>query len=435
MKKVLIISYYWPPAGGISPLRCLKIAKYLRDFGWEPIVYTPLNADYAIIDNDYFKDVPENIKHIQGSIWEPFKLFKLLSGKKKDDKLNNVFHVRDRSQNVIDKLGKWIRANFFIPDARSMWIKPSVKLLSTFIKKNKIDAIFTDGPPHTNTMIGMKLKKQFGIPWLSDYQDPWTQVDYYQLLKLMPFADRKHKKLEKECLSFADALTIASDTWALDLGNIANKKVETIYYGYDESDFEELTSRLDHNFTIFHGGLLGFDRFPESVFIAVQELINEGVIDNQDLQFVFAGQVDYSIKSFLESSSLNNNVIYLGTIKRNQILQKLLNTQIILLPINKAENAKGRIPGKLFECLRAKRPILCLGTNDADTSKIVEDSKSGKSFNYHDKNGIKEFLKERYNLFKSGKNYVETSQIEQYTNRLQTKKIAQILDEIVKADK
>jgi len=430
MKRVLIISYYWPPAGGISPLRCLKIAKYLRKFDWEPIIYSPLNADYPIIDNDYLKDVPEDIEHIKGEIWEPFRLFKFLSGKKKEDKLNNIFHVRDRNENFVDKLGKWIRSNFFIPDARSMWIRPSVKLLSKYLKDNPVDAMFTDGPPHTNTMIGLRLKQKFKIPWLSDYQDPWTQVDYYKLLILMPFADRKHRKLENECLNFADALTIASDTWALDLNQIANKKVEPLYYGYDEEDFEGLISNLDNDFTIFHGGLLGYDRFPENLFQAIIELIDEELLDKQRVRIVLAGQVDYSIVEFLKASILNNNVDLIGTLKRKQVLQHLLNSQMILLPINKAANAKGRIPGKLFECLRARRPILCLGPIEADTSRIVEKTLSGKSFDYSDVKNVKQYILDRYNKYLNGSNHIENKNIEQYRNDLQTEKVANILNQI-----
>lgn len=431
MKKVLIISYYWPPAGGISPLRCLKIAKYLREFGWEPVVYSPTNASYPIIDNSYFKDIPPNMEELKGNIVEPFTLFKLLSGKKKDTQLNNIFHVRDNNENFVDKLGKWIRSNFFIPDARALWVKPSVKRLYNFIKNNQVDAIFTDGPPHTNTLIGHKLKLKTGLPWLSDYQDPWTQVDYYEKLSLTKWADKKHRKLEKECLTNADALTIASDSWSADLGELANKKVDVLYYGYDEDDFKDLQYNLSRKFSIFHGGLLGYDRSPDLLFDVLVELVEEKKILLSEIELNFAGQVDFTIKEKLSTSILHDVVNYLGTLQRTDVLKHLINSQINLLPINKAKNSAGRIPGKLFELLRAKRPILCLINQPCDSGMIVEKTFSGKAINYLDKASMKEFLAERYKLYKLGKNFLSNQKnIDQFSNFEQTKKVAKILDKI-----
>ncbi len=267
MKRVLVISYYWPPAGGISVLRTLKIVKYLQHFEWEPIVYAPLNADYPFLDSNNEQDIPKNIKVIKKPIIEPFKAFKFLSGRGAGNQLNSIVHVRDKKISWIDKIGIWIRGNCFIPDARSLWIKPSTKFLLKFLEKNPVDAIFTDGPPHTNTCIANLLKKKTGIPWLSDYQDPWTQVDYYQMFSIGKYAHRIHSRMEQECFVNADKITIVSPSWKSDLERIGAKDVEVIYFGYDEADFKDLKRKESEYFDIVHIGLLGIDRH-------VKEFIN-----------------------------------------------------------------------------------------------------------------------------------------------------------------
>jgi hypothetical protein len=176
-------------------LRCLKIAKYLRDFGWEPIIFTAENAAYQYLDFSNEKDIPEGVEIHKVPIIEPINAFKFFSGRKKDAPLQNITANSAKKKTFIDKLGMWLRGNFFIPDARFMWIKPSVAYLSDYLKNNPVDAIFTDGPPHTNTVIGMRLSQRFGIPWIADFQDPWTQVDYYEDLYIGKRADKKHNAL------------------------------------------------------------------------------------------------------------------------------------------------------------------------------------------------------------------------------------------------
>ena len=209
-KRVLIITYYWPPSGGIGVLRCLKMAKYLRDFGWEPIIYTAKDAHYPRIDHSNDRDVPEGLEIIKQKIIEPYTFYKLLTGQKKDANVNNVFYTKEENLGYMHKLSVWIRSNFFIPDARSLWIKPSVKRLTKYIEENQVDAMLTCGPPHTNTRIATLLSKKTGTPWLMDFQDPWTQVDYYALLNLSKWGDRKHRRQEQEAFAQADKVTIVS---------------------------------------------------------------------------------------------------------------------------------------------------------------------------------------------------------------------------------
>ncbi len=430
MKKVLIISYYWPPSGAIGVHRCLKFAKYLRDFGWEPIVYTAENAQYPYFDESNFKHIPEGMEVLKGKIIEPFRIFKVLSGRKKSDVLYNPVQIRDKKQKFIDKAGIWVRGNFFIPDARFLWIKPSLRRLSNYLKNNKVDAILSDGPPHTNTVIACKLAKKFNIPWLADYQDPWTQVDYYKEFKIGKLADKKHRKLEQEAFRTASKTTIASPSWKKDLEAIGAKNVDVIFWGYDTDDFNGLKAQPKNEFIISHAGLLGFDRNPETFFKILKELKAENKEFAKKMKIILAGSVDFQVKETIEEAGLQENTEYLGSIARTNAIQLTLNSSILLLPLNKADNAKGRIPGKLFEQMYAKVPILCFGPENSDVKNILNQTKTGKSFEYDDYTGIKNFIINTFERFTANDIKNNPPDISEYHVKNQVSKIAAYLDEI-----
>ncbi len=402
MKKVLIISYYWPPCGGIGVLRCLKLAKYLRNFGWEPIVYTAENPHYPTYDNTNFKDIPVGMTILKQRIWEPYRLYKLFTGKAKDENVNNVFYANSDKAGVIHDLSVRIRSNFFIPDARSMWIKPSVKFLLKYLRDHKVDAIFSDGPPHTNTRIANLLKKETGIPWLADFQDPWTQVDYYSLLKLTARSDAKHKRLEQEVFSYADKITIASPTWASELEDIGAQSVSWYPYGYDPDDFLSLKDNVANKFIISHLGIIGFDRNPHIFLEAISELLESDNQFRKDLCINLPGQIDISVKESIEKNKLNEYVVLPGNLDREIALQSMKDSSVLLLLLNKQPNAKGRIPGKIYEYLAVKRSILCLGPDDSDCAQILEDTESGVSVKYDEKQKIKSYISNQYASFKKG---------------------------------
>lgn len=429
MKKVLIVSYYWPPSGGIGVHRCLKFAKYLRSFNWEPIVYAPKNAQYPYYDETNFKDIPEDMTVIKRKIREPFSIFKKISGRKKSDSANPVY-VRDRKLKPIDSLAIWIRGNFFIPDARSLWIKPSVKYLSKYLKENPVDAIISDGPPHTNTVIACKLSQVTGIPWLADFQDPWTQVDYYDMLKIGKRADKIHHKLEKEALQTAKKTTVVSPTWKKDLESIGAKNVDVIFWGYDEDDFPKSTPEPDNDFSIVHAGQLGYDRKPDTLIKVLKDLCDSRAEFSEKLKIKLAGTVDFSIIDMINKSNLSSNLELLGNIKRPNAIDLCLKSHIQFLPLNIAKNAKGRIPGKLFENLRARRPILCLGPKGSDVSEIISETNSGESFEYDDYEGIKAFILKTFENYKNNNNVVESSGFEKYFVKNQVELLAGYLDTI-----
>lgn len=430
-KRVLIISYYWPPSGGIAVLRCLKWAKYLREYGWEPIVFTAKDAHYPNIDPSNEKDIPEGMTVLKGKIFEPYSLYKRLTGQPKDANVNNVFYVQDNQPGWTHRFSVWVRSNFFIPDARKLWIRPSVRFLLNYLKENPVDAILSDGPPHSNTRIATLLKQKTGIPWLADFQDPWTQVDYYQMLSLMPWADRKHRQMEQEAFQAADKITIVSPSWKKELESIGAKNVSVIPWGYDPEDFKGIKPAEVPGFTFMHLGIMGQDRNPATFFRVLRAISEDDKDFKRDLRMEFYGQVDFSVQKAYSAEGLSDQVELPGAVPREKALQLTAGSPVLLLLLNKQHNAKGRIPGKLFEYLAARRPILVLGPPDSDVARIVQESKSGQNCDYDDSEGIRKAVLALYQEFKKG-NLEEplSNNIEQYSIPNLSRQLSGYLNEI-----
>lgn len=430
-KKVLIITYYFPPCGGIGVLRCLKLVKYLRDFGWEPVIYTAKDAHYPSYDESNFKDIPEGITILKQPIFEPYTFYKKFTGQPKTANVNHALVASDQKRGLRHTISVWIRSNIFIPDARAFWIRPSVKFLVNYLKENPVDAIFSDGPPHTNNVIACRVKQKTGIPWIADFQDPWTQVDLYERLILTKWADRKYHRLEQETFQNADRITIASPTWKKDLEDIGAENVSVFYYGYDTDDFENLQPKFDDKFSLTHTGLLGADRMPTGLFEAVAELATENPNFKKYFRFRTIGKTDGEVLQKAENLGLRDLVEVISQVPRHQALQQMANSQLLLLLLNLAGNTMGRIPGKVYEYFAVKRPIICLSPVGSDSDKMISEAGAGFSAEYHDKAKIKQLLSYYFEMWEREKVIkIETAGFEKYTNYHQTQKIARLLNEI-----
>ncbi|RYD75939.1 MAG: glycosyl transferase family 1 [Sphingobacteriales bacterium] len=433
MKRYLYIVYYWPPCGGASVLRNIKFVKYMPLTGWQPVVHAPENANYPILDQTTFKDIPANIKVLKTSAFEPFSVFNILKGKKKEESVQDVFLVRDEEPGFVHKLAVWVRGNFFIPDARMLRIKPSVKHLLQYLKENPVDAIISTGPPHSCHLIALELKKATGLPWIADFQDPWTKIDYFEKFMLTPYARNKHKRLEKEVLQTADRVVAVSKSWCEDFADLGAKNVEAITMGYDEGDFAGMKPIETNKFVISHFGTLGLDRNPQELWKALAELANENTAFKNDLQIALAGVIDYTILDEIGNYHLKSNLLNLGQLTKDKVVEWLLASGILLLLHNKGYgdyNTKGRIPMKLFEYMGARRPVLALGETDSDVANILNESKAGLTIAYENASEIKASVLKYYDAWKNNKSLFSPQNIEQYSFRNLSAKMAALLDEI-----
>lgn len=426
-KKILIITYYWPPAGGPGVQRWLKFAKYLPDFGWKPVIYTPENPSYPLLDETLMKDVPENIEMVRTKIWEPYQLAEKLNKSNKKFKAGQ-FDV-GKNQSWKSKLSIWVRGNFFIPDARVFWVKPSITFLEKYLREHQIDTIVTSGPPHSLHLTGLGLKdKMPDLKWIADFRDPWTEISYYKHLKLTKSSDKKHRQLESAVFKNAD-ITLATSYTDAENFRKAGANAVCITNGFDESDSEGKVKGQNHQdqFTLSYIGVLEQLRNPENLWKALDELIKENTDFAAGFKLKFAGRIDDKILYAIENSSLKNHILNLGYLSHGKAVEEMQNSSLLLITNFPNEASKGIIPGKIFEYLASGKQILSFGPDQADVAKILNETQSGKHFNYQDTETVKQFILEKFNLWKEGSLHENTQHIEQFSRKNLTRQLTEIL--------
>ncbi|MGO3182040.1 MAG: glycosyltransferase family 4 protein [Aequorivita sp.] len=423
MKRALIITYYWPPAGGPGVQRWLKFVKYFREFGVEPIVYAPENPNYPLVDDNFSSEIPLDIEIIKQSISEPYRFAKLFSKKKTKQFSSGIISKKDVS--AVEKLMLYVRGNFFIPDARVGWVKPSVKFLSKYITENPVDVIITTGPPHSLHLIGMELQKELNIKWIADFRDPWTTIHYHKSLRLNKESEMKHKALEASVLKSADIVTVTSPTTKKEFEMITERPIEVITNGFDVS--KNISFEMDTKFSISHIGSLLSERNPQILWKVLADICKENTSFKNDLLLKFAGAVSEEVKQSIEDFGLNENCDFLGYVSHSEALKLQNESQVLLLVEIDSAETRAIIPGKLFEYLAAKRPIIALGPKESDIEGIIKETKTGKFFDYRDDNELKMELLLLYQQFKNGKLEVVSEGIEKFSRRELTKQMATLI--------
>lgn len=433
MKKVLVITYYWPPGGGAGVQRWLKFIKYLREFDWEPVIYTPENPEVPAMDNSLFKDIPENLTVLKTKVWEPYSAYKRFVGRKKEDRIKAGFLSEEKSPSLTEKIAVWIRGNLFIPDARKFWIKPSTKYLVSYLKDNPVDAVVSTGPPHSMHMIAYGIKQKLNIPWLADFRDPWTNIDFYDKLMLSAKADKKHRKMEQQVLQSADKVVTVSWNWAKDFENLGTKKVNVITNGFDPDDFRNLESTVSDKFEILHIGSMNKDRNPATFWQVINELVQENTSFADRLKITFIGQTDYTVFEAIENQHLSCYVEKVDYKPHDELITSAANASLLLLPLNDTPNVNGIIPGKLFEYLALNKPIFCIGPVKGDCAQIIMECNTGVVIDFDDKEKMKlEMVKmfEDFILGKSAK-IENVTKRNKYSRQILAGEMAGLLDELI----
>ena len=422
--KVLLITYYWPPAGGSGVQRWLKFVKYLPEFGIEPVVYTVKNPDYAIEDSSLLSEIPPSLEVLRGDIWEPNRILSKFSKSKKD----NSSGFLNPNPTFIERQLQYIRANYFIPDARKFWIKPSVKQLSAYLEKNPVDVIITTGPPHSLHLIGLELKARYGIKWLADFRDPWTNIDYFHSLPLTSSSRARHYELETKVLEKADAVLVVGKSMKDEFIERANK-VQVLTNGYDDFK-QEGKIELDTKFSISHIGLMNADRNPMVLWRALTELVEESAEFEHDLQVNLIGKCAEEVYKAVADFNLEDKVDFVGYVGHNEVLAYQQASQVLLLSVNKVASAKSIVTGKIFEYLQSQRPIIGIGPVDGDLAEILEECEAGRMVDFEDMQSLKDVVTQHYKAYKAGKLVADSQHVQQYHRRNLTAALAKLLEKI-----
>ena len=416
---MLIISYYWPPSGGPGVQRWLKFVKYLPEFNIEPILFIPKNANYPLLDKSLSDDVNKDLKVIQFPITEIsgfLPKFKFLNSVRS----GNI--SKPHNQSLLQKIIFFIRGNLFIPDMKIFWKSSSVNFLSDYLPKNNIDTIITTGPPHSVHLIGLELKRKLNINWISDFRDPWVKLNYLNRFHLLPFSRKSHISLRNKVLINSNAVIVTSER----LKDLFSNITSNIYKITNGFDYIIKENNLDNKFSISHIGSLYPERNPKFLWDSLEELF-EGSF-KKDLQINFIGNTSEKIKKELIRRKFHNHVRFYDYVDYNRALELMCSSQALLMIEVNDEESSYAIPGKLFDYLNSKRPIISIGPNISEVSEILNNTNSGRFFNYHDKRNLKLYINQLYKSYKNGTNIIsDKSKIDMFKRINLTKKLSEVI--------
>lgn len=434
MKRVLIISYYWPPTGGSGVQRWVKFAKYLPSEGWQPVIYTPENPEQLAIDESLAAEVPSEAEVIKTHITEPYELYrKFLRRSGHGKEAVEVNPVNARRKSPLQKAAMWIRGNMFRPDPRCLWIRPSVKFLKKYLKEHPVDIIVSTGPPQSMHIIGMKLSQETGVPWVADFRDPWTKIFYFKHLSMTKATERWHHRMEKKVLDNADAVVAVSPLVQQDFQAMTDTPVELITNGYDECDFNtrkdgQPAGGKDIPFTITHTGLFAADGNPTTLWEVLAEKCSKDEDFRKSLNIRLIGKTDRQIISSLISSGLADNMTDAGYQPHSAAVQEQQNASVLILPLRKEPEYKAVLPGKLFEYMASMRPVLGIGQSDGAMAVILERTKTGTVLEWNDKEAIAKYIDISWEKHQKGELTAADADISGYSRRALTRRMADLLE-------
>jgi len=426
MKKILIVTYYWPPSGGAGVQRWLKFSKYLPEFGYQPVVLTVDDklASYAQLDYSLLQEVGPEIQVHRTKTFEPYDLYRRLSGKKE---IPYGGFSNQKRVTIFEKLSRLIRGNLFLPDPRRGWNRYALKKAIELIKREGIEVVITSGPPHSTHLIGNEIKQLTGIRWIADFRDPWTDIYYYKELYHSNLATWFDKMMEKRVLSSADKIiTVSEEVGKLLLRKIPGStgKITLIPNGYDETDFNNIPLAPNEFFTITYTGTIAMnyriDQFIEAVSILPDEV-------KKELRIRFVGNVPDEILQLFDQKHLSAMVEVLGYIPHERAVAQMANASLLLMAIPDSPDNKGIVTGKFFEYLAAKRPILAIGPKGGDVDRMVQECKAGELFSYDERDKMCQFILDIFGQVKDGSYKSHTTGAEKYTRRNLTKELVENL--------
>ena len=404
--RLLIVTYYFPPSGGAGVQRTLKLTKYLRSHGVEPVVLTVEAGAYPSLDPTLEADVPPGVRVIRTRALDPFGLYGALTGRSREDAVA-VGSVGE-ARSVGERLGLWARANVFLPDARVGWVPFAAREARRLVRAGEVDAVLTSGPPHSTHLVGLRLRRLLssrGLPWVADFRDPWTGINFYDELPMSAAARALDRRLERRVLRSADAVVTVSPTWARELdakGGLPAGTVRVIANGFDPDDVAgPAVAPSRETFDLVYVGSLYGSRDPETLWRAVEALRARGRVPRLRIRLV--GRVDDAVRSSLRDHGLSDAAHEIGVVPHAEAVRAMRGAALLFLSVEPVSNAAGILTGKLYEYLASGRPVLALGPVGADADQLLRRTGGGALFDRADAHGLAESLREQYAEWAQGR--------------------------------
>lgn len=434
MKRVLVITYYWPPAGGSGVQRWVKFSKYLPSCGWQPVIYTPQNPEMQSVDYTLEADIPPEVQVVKRPITEIYSIYRKLTGKAASQSQVNMVNAGKKSWK--QRLMMAIRGRFFVPDPRVSWVKPSVKFLKKYLKEHPVDVIVSTGPPHSMHLIARKVSLATGIPWVADFRDPWTKIFYFKHLGLSKHTTAKHQKLEQQVLDDASVVVAVSPLVQEEFRQMTATPVELITNGFDPDDFNFAGAPVDDGFfNMTHTGQFAADGNPELLWEVLADKCRQDAMFAQKLRIRLAGKTDTRIFDSIKAAGLEANLVDLGYVNHEVVVREQAGAAVLLLPLRKEPEYRATLPGKLFEYLGACKPILGIGQTDGAMARVVADAGAGFTAGWEDKAALSDFVDRAWKAFLAGECRIgadgglfKGGNIEKYSRRETAKAMAALLD-------
>ena len=422
-KKVLIISYYWPPAGGPGVQRWMKFVKYLPEYNIKPILYIPENPNYPIYDYSLNDEVSENLEIIKNPITE---ISNIISYSKSLNLIRSGNIPNPKEQSLFQRLLFFIRGNLFIPDMKILWKNKSIDFIENYLSKTKIDVVITTGPPHSLHLIGYELKKRLNIKWISDFRDPWVNLNYLNRFHLLPSVKRRHKKLRDKVLINSNSVIVTSEKLKKLYKEIA-PNIFKITNGYD---YECSTVNIDSKFSISHIGSLYPERNPKYLWDIIDEICINNEEFRSNLQINFIGNTSEKIIKYLSNKTFKSCIKFFDYVDYKRAIEFMCSSQILLMVEVNDNDSSYAIPGKLFDYLNSKRPIIAIGPDKSEVNQILYDTNAGKFFNYNESINLKLHIENLYNQYEMGSISYDAKNISIYRRKNLTEELSKIINKV-----
>jgi len=425
MKKVLVITYYWPPSGGPGVQRVLKFVKYLPEFGWEPIILTVMDGEYPVIDESLLNEVDPKLKVYKTKSYEPFNFYKSFTGRRREEKIPKHAINKSGSESIKQKISRLVRANIFIPDARVGWVK-SIELEGMkIIEKENPSVILSTSPPHSLQLGAKRLAEKSGLKWVADLRDPWTEAYWMKDIGRVSLAQSIDKKFERSVINKADDVIVVSSSLIQNYKDTGRQDFHVLPNGYDTDDFDNLKKTGSDKFRILYAGGLSASQNPVNFFEAVSRLVDQV---KQNLDINFYGSFHSSILDTINKNNISSLVNLHDYIAHNEAIKKMADADLLLLLIPNTKYNEGIITGKLFEYMAARNFILTVGPPKGDAANILEETGSGKVIGY-DEDPSKIIIEQFERWKKKEILQVDEEALNKYTRRSTTQKLSQILSD------
>lgn len=425
MKRVLVIAYYWPPSGGSGVQRWVKMCKYLPSLDWQPVVYTPSNPAVTSFDETLAADIPAEVEVLRRPILEPGQFAKRSTAAQ-------VTPINSQKKTFKQRIAMWIRGNCFIPDPRVLWVWPSGNFLCKYLKEHPVDAIVSTGPPHSMHLIAKHVARRTGLPWVSDFRDPWTKMFYFKHLNLTSRAEDMHVKMELSVLDESTRVVAVSPLVLQDFAQVTKTPVSLITNGFDADDFAPgpRASFVSERFTLVHAGLFAADGNPLCMWEVLGELCAHDTGFKKDFLLEFCGKTDSAVLKAAADAGLGDNMHDYGYVDHKSVVEKMKDAAVLMLPLRREPEYRATLPGKLFEYLASRRPVIGIGQKDGAMAAILASTGAGQTFGWEEKEAVSAWILEKYGLWKKGILDDNKADISAYSREGLAAAYARLLNEI-----